>query len=357
MREVIRRIVNVETYGRGVPNWTRRHVRKLISERVAYNEQEWRPLGAETGHSTGGGHREASLNVEEFGHEFSDSLHTIPADDGHVENYRITERYDKARVWTCEVREWSRRQARATREANKEAEASGKGKGHSSSPDTKNRDQLLGSLLAKDPVWQDVITHRKKKGPNLPVTDEEREALGTRAESHTVGHSARFYKVLQKWEIEERYQLRQVENLSGGGVPPWFPDLKECQKCIIGAAYAASDHGYPLRKPVLACFNKEHYLGEAASRRGGVQAEVGRPAERHRTPRRQGHPGPEGGAAVGPRVGQVSARPGAAGRDAGHAMLAPPGIPSRRLLLRRRSAGDGEESARHNRSIRPGEGY
>ena len=35
MREVIRRIVNVETYGRGVPNWSRRHVRKLISERVA----------------------------------------------------------------------------------------------------------------------------------------------------------------------------------------------------------------------------------------------------------------------------------------------------------------------------------
>ena len=89
MREVIRRIVNVETYGRGVPNWSRRHVRKLISERVAYNEQEWRPLGAETGHSTGGGHREASFNVEEFSHEFSDSLHTIPADDGFVENYRM----------------------------------------------------------------------------------------------------------------------------------------------------------------------------------------------------------------------------------------------------------------------------
>ena len=51
-----------------------------------------------------------------------------------------------------------------------------------------------------------------------------------------------------------------MEGLKGGGVPPWFPDLKECQECIIGAAYAASKDGYPLGKPVLACFNQEHYL-------------------------------------------------------------------------------------------------
>ena len=260
MREVVRRIVNVETYGGGVPNWTRRHVRKLISERVSYNEQDWRPLGAKTGQATGGGHKEASFNVAEFSHEFADSLHTVPADDGHVENYRMTERYDQSRVWTCEVKEWSRRQSRATREANKAAEASGEGKGHSSSPDAKNADKLLGALLAKDPVWRDVIAHRKKKGPNRPVTDAERAALGTRAELHIIGYSAPFYKILDKWEIEEGYQLRQVEGLKGGGVPPWFPDLKECQECIIGAAYAASNDGYPLRKPVLACFNQEHYL-------------------------------------------------------------------------------------------------
>ena len=260
MREVVRRIVNVEIYGGGVPDWKRRHVRKLISERVSYNEQDWRPLGAKTGQATGGGHKEASFNVEEFSHEFSDSLHTVPADDGHREAYRLAERYDQSRVWTCEVKEWSQRQSRATREANKAAEASGEGKGHSSSPDTKNADKLLGALLAKDPVWRDVIAHRKKKGPNRPVTDAEREGLGTRAELHIIGYSPPFYKILNKWKIEEGYQLRQVEGLKGGGVPPWFPDLEECQKCIIGAAYAASNDGYPLRKPVLACFNQEHYL-------------------------------------------------------------------------------------------------
>ena len=258
MREVIRRIVDVETYGRGVPNWSRRHVRKLISERVAYNEQEWRPLGAETGHSTGGGHREASFNVDEFGHEFSDSLHTIPADDGFVENYRMAERYDKSRVWTCEVKEWSRRQTRATREANQKTAASGKA--HSSSPNAQSRDKLFGQLLTKDLVWKDIVASRKKKGPNRPVTADEREALGTRAKLHDVEHGTPFYQLLQTWKVEQPWELRQAQNFAGDGVPPWFPDLKECQKCTIGAAYGASQHGHPLRKPALLCFNKEHYL-------------------------------------------------------------------------------------------------
>ena len=188
MRQVIRHIVYVEMYGGGVPNWTRRHVRKLISETVSYNEQDWRPLGAKTVQATGGGHKEASFNVDEFSHEFADALHTVPADDGHVENYRLTERYDQSRVWTCEVKQWSRRQSRATREANQATEAPGEGRGHSSSPDTKNPDKLLDSLLAKDPVWRDVIAHRKQKGANRPVTDEEREALGTRAELHIIGY-------------------------------------------------------------------------------------------------------------------------------------------------------------------------
>ena len=264
MREVVRRIVNEAEWGNRVPNWRRRNIRKLISERVSFQENNgFRPIGSKTGHSVGGGQKEATFDVDAFAFEFPDSLHTIPADDGSTKNYHMEERYDQSRVWTCEVKEWSRRQSRATREANKAAEASGKSSGHSSSPEVRKkgeRDKVLAQMLAKDPVWQDVIAHRKKKGPNRPVSDEEKKALGTRAELHIIGYGEPFYKVLNKWEIEEHYQLRQVEGLKGGGVPPWFPDLKECQKCIIGAAYAASDGGYPIRKPVLACFNQEHYL-------------------------------------------------------------------------------------------------
>ena len=273
MQEVIRRIVSVETHGGNVPDWRRRHVRKTIAEAVSYNEKDWRPLGPPTAHSTGGGHREATFDRDDFVWEYRDSLHTIPADDGHVENYRLTERYDKSRQWTCEVKEWRRRQSSATREANKEVPASG-GSAPAKSSKSDSRDKQFEQLLAKDPVWKQVVASREKKGPNRPVTDAERAALGTRAELHIIGYSAPFYKILGKWEIEEGYQLRQLEGLKGGGVPPWFPDLEECQKCIIGAAYAASNDGYPLRKPTLACFNQEHYLEKLQAGRAAYEEKL-----------------------------------------------------------------------------------
>ena len=267
MREVIRRIVNVERYGGGVPDWRRSHVRKLISERVSYNEQDWRPLGPKTGSSTGGGHREAGFDVDAFEFEFRDSLHTIPADDGHVENHRPTERYDKGRVWTCEVKEWSRRQSRATREANKDAAASGKA-GKASQTKAPSRDKLFEQLLANDPVWKEVVATRGNNyGPKRPVTAEEKAALGTRAEFKEVSYSTKFWKILQKGNPEN---VHNWERKDGGHVPPWFPDLGECQRCTIGASYAKSN-GYPLDKPALVCFNREHYdekyaAGEAAYR-------------------------------------------------------------------------------------------
>ena len=269
MREVVRRIVNVETYGGGIPNWTRRHVRKMISERVSFNEQDWRPLGPKTGHSTGGGHKEASFDVDAFAHEYPDALHTIPADDGHVEDYRATERYDKSRRWTCEVKTWSRLQTRATREANKEASASGNSGIAVRASQAKNasRDQQFRLLLANDPVWQQIVASREKKGPNRPVTDEEKAALGTRAEFKDVSYSTKFWKILQKGRPEDVHDWQRKD---GGHVPPWFPDLEECQRCIIGASYAKSN-GYPLDRAALVCFNRKHYdekyaAGEAAFR-------------------------------------------------------------------------------------------
>ena len=268
----------------------------------------------------------------------------------------MTERYDQSRVWTCEVKEWSRRQSRATREANKAAEAPGEGKGHSSSPDTKNPDKLLDSLLAKDPVWRDVIAHRKQKGPNRPVTDEEREALGTRAELHIIGYSAPFYKILNKGEIEEGYQLRQVEGLKGGGVPPWFPDLKECQECIIGAAYAASKDGYPLGKPVLACFNQEHYLEKLQAGLAAYQEQLS--AQQKGIERQDDR-------AIQDLKEALLSAPALTKYPLAQALLSatpdmpgwhPLGIPPRRLLLRNGATGHGEGPARHNRPVRPSYG-
>ena len=186
-----------------------------------------------------------------------------------MENYRPTERYDKGRVWTCEVKEWSRRQSRATREANKEAAASGKGKGKAvGQAKAPSRDKLFEQLLANDPVWKEVVATRGNNyGPKRPVTDEEKAALGTRAEFKEVSYSTKFWKILQKGNPEN---VHNWERKDGGHVPPWFPDLGECQRCVIGASYAKSN-GYPLERPALVCFNREHYdekyaAGEAAYR-------------------------------------------------------------------------------------------
>ena len=270
MQDVIRRIVNVETYGGGIPDWRRRHVRKMVSEAVSYNEKDWRPLGPPTAHSTGGGSREAVFDRDDFVWEHSDSLHTIPADDGHVEDYRRTERYDKSRQWTCEVKEWSRRQSSATREANREAATSG-GPATATASKSVSRDKYFEVVLAKDPVFKQVVASREKKGPSRPVNDEERAQLGTRADLRDVSGNTKFWKILEKANLDGRQNKYSWNREGGGIVPPWFPDLDECKRCTIGAAYAKSRDGYTLRDVTLVCMNQEHYqeklnVGEAAYR-------------------------------------------------------------------------------------------
>ena len=259
MQHVVKAIADstqVRYYG-GLPNWSRKNVRKEISERVASNEQDFRPIGPRiyTPDYAAGSAREATFDVEAFSFEFPDALHTIPAGDA-------------SRVWTCEVKEWRRRQTQATREANKEAEVSGT-KPKSGASSAPSREKQFELLLAKDPVWKGIIAGRTKKGPNRPVTDREREALGTRVELRDVNYDTKFWKILEvSRSSEDPYAWDKGQ---GGTVPHWFPDLDECRRCTIGAAYAKSRSSYMLEKPALVCFNREHYeekrkAGEAAYR-------------------------------------------------------------------------------------------
>ena len=123
--------------------------------------------------------------------------------------------------------------------------------------------------MARDPVWKQITVSRETPGPNRPTTDEEREQLGTRSEFRELGsYGEGFWKILQKGDPELSYEW---ERNDGGRVPPWFPNLKECQECTIGATYAKSRGGHPLREPTLVCINRDHYLekarvGEAAYR-------------------------------------------------------------------------------------------
>ena len=255
MQQVVRIISSV--YGRrGAPDWSRRHVRERIYERVAYNEKDWRPLGPKPEHTVGEANKEATFDIEAFKAEFPGSLHTVPAVSGYkVVNYEAELICDGSRLWTCEVKEWSRRQSRATREANKAAEGSAKG----GSPAKKNNDRAsqLGEVLAKDPVFKGIAAAREKKGPHRPVTDEERNQLGTRAELKEVGYSRNpFWKLLEK--AGENVHPNRWLDEDGGVLPPFFADLEGCSSCTAGAAYVRAPY-HRNNKPQLACFNKRCY--------------------------------------------------------------------------------------------------
>ena len=249
MERVVRDITGMG--GRsGAPDWRRSYVRSVISDRVASNEADWRPLGPrlEMHHyAPPGANRECGFDVEMFSAEHPDTLHTIPAYQGA--------KYEASRVWTCAVKQWRGWQTRATREANREAEASGKPAPRAAN--TPSRDQQLEELLRGDPVWKKAAVSRGTPGPARPVTAEEREALGTRAEFQDVTHSTPFWKVLERGNDRQTAQWDQEK---GGPVPPYFPDLKECQRCTIGAAYAKSRGGYPLNSGKLVCLNRGHYM-------------------------------------------------------------------------------------------------
>ena len=268
MREIVRHIVDLDTQRGKLPaNWTRRNVRKRISENIAYAEKEFRPLGPPTGHTAGGGGREATFDINAFDSEFGDCTHTVPADDGRSENYRALENYDKSRTWTCEVREWSRWQSRATREANAQAVATGAGEAAAGEPSgpapTGGAVKMFAALLANDPVWKAIPEGREQPGHNARLTDYEREQLGTRAELVQVSRGQTFWRRLERGTIDEPYRWRNGE--PGSHLAPWFP-IRDCRDCVAGAAYAHSGRDrYPLDRVTLVCINRECHDEKAAA--------------------------------------------------------------------------------------------
>ena len=213
MQEVVRRIINRNSWEPDPPppDWSRRNVRRQISERVAYNEKEYRPMGPEPEPATAGATREPNFDVDAFLTAHDETLfHRIP----------IGASTDTAgRLWTCAVKDWTREQTRTTREANKEAVESGRAPPAASSQKAVSRDKQFEQLLASDPVWKQITVSRETPGPNRPTTDEEREQLGTRSELREMGsYGDGFWKILQKGGPESSHEW---ERDGGGPVPPW----------------------------------------------------------------------------------------------------------------------------------------
>lgn len=260
MSAVVEQIVNELNYD-GVqrpPNWTRVNVRRLIGNRIAQNEKDWRPLGDSEGHTWAGASRSPNFDADEFAAAHPLELHTVPHPSGSY-----GQASGGSRLWTCSVRDWTRAQTAATREANKQAEAKGV------SRDTRgakppNRDQQFEQALAKDPVWRNIKARREtvkgKKGPDTPVSVKEKAALGTRAELQSLSlYGGAFCKLLENGDPDDFRQWEDMDRLTP--VAPYF-NLSECQRCISGAAYGKVD-GYHyntgLDRIRLVCTNRRCY--------------------------------------------------------------------------------------------------
>ena len=271
------------------PNWSRSYIRQCISEHIAYNETDWRPLGPRLKYPSQGATREASFDVKEFSADFRKCLHLVPGEE-HGEFDVGFGQFQASRVWTCEVKEWSRRQTRATREANREAQANPDKAAPSGKRGGTGNDQLLERALANDPVWMKVANASpasRRSGTVLPLTGEEKEALGTRAELRTVNSLEHFYKVLKKDDSSYRYLPHLVEGI-GKPVAPWLPDFEEgcLRACTAGAAYATSPKEHPLSRgtATLCCFNSDCYSQKAQTGLELFQQEI---ADQERRANRQ----------------------------------------------------------------------
>ena len=89
------------------------------------------------------------------------------------------------------------------------------------------------------------------------MTDEERAALGTRAELRSVDpYGDEFCKVLENARSEDVHDWER--DRSGGLVPPFF-NLADCRSCVTGAAYAKRKYDHTGDGGRLVCTTRSCY--------------------------------------------------------------------------------------------------
>ena len=81
----------------------------------------------------------------------------------------------------------------------------------------------------------------KRPAPKLPLTDAEKNQLGTRAELKTVErYGSDFWKRLEPWAPDQFHNWEH--DRKGGRVAPFF-NLDDCKTCVAGAAYGKDRYG------------------------------------------------------------------------------------------------------------------
>ena len=218
------------------------------NHRHANQDRNWRPL-FEKGDGAGG--RPISFDVDEFKEAFGDSVHILPKGKEDA----------KGLEWTCQVKEWSKWSARATREKSKAKEEqrpanSKNGTGAKPKPAPKPKGSKWIQALKKDPVVTALVPAtmlRKLKADNdvESLPDEIREALGTRiipVPDHYNGDN--------HWLPSPAHP--EIKGLSDtyGEIPPMF-DFSECANCTVGASWASAYYDGDIQ---LICTNDKDYM-------------------------------------------------------------------------------------------------
>lgn len=215
------------------PDWRTEHIRKLVRDAVGRYDTDWRPLDVREGDTAdfapeGAGYaREPNFDVPVFLGDFPDLNHVIPRRDGKA-----------GRAWTCNVKEWRKRQSAQTREANKTAGTTG---AREPTSDTgRKREAQSTAALAKDPAVKAVraALDKAERGTGGELSAAERLQLGVRGQPVRVFSYSDFHEGL-------------------GELPEWWPDRAEClETCTIGAAYGSDYRGDPVR---LFCTNRKNF--------------------------------------------------------------------------------------------------
>ena len=203
-------------------SWTGQDVRDTVAEVCVKKSARWRPL-EDVGESRfswytyyAAGKNAPIFDVEAFRTEHPKSVHKLPK-RGDSGNY----------LWTCAGKEWKAAQAQAKEEQKIEEP-----------PDS--RRETWADAMAKDQVAQKLGLEREKFSTENTLTEDELEALGTRA-----------------MFVKSQGPSRQIAG-TGHRSPPEFFNKNQCfSSCTEGAVYA--EDYYNSSKYVLKCGNATCY--------------------------------------------------------------------------------------------------
>ena len=225
----------------------RESILAVVQGRHAYTwintEEEsrnWRPL---FDRKDGRGGRDISFDAAAFREAHAFQVHHLPQGDE-----------SGAADWTCLAREWGRWSSRATREQTKAPE-DGKGSPTQSTQPRNghaNRVDDWWKVVKKDPMVKTVVGSRLRSA-NSPedLTEEDREALGTRVVYHPPNNITDLPQEAQPDGIvlDRGYAAR----------PPMF-DFSVCASCTEGATWETYDG----KRGRLGCVNAKAYRDKAS---------------------------------------------------------------------------------------------